>query len=212
MKKPVIIIGGGGHARVLLDALRLNDISILGFTDPNTASSSFSVLGVPFLGGDTSILQFNPMEVELVNAVGSVGSTELRKQIYLKFRSKGYSFATVIHPSAIISQDTSLSDGVQVMAGAIIQAGCRVGSNTIINTRASVDHDCILSDHVHVAPGAILSGNVQLCKGVHVGCGATIIQQICVNENSIVGAGAVVLRDVDANRTVIGIPAKEVLT
>ncbi|HEX3032888.1 MAG TPA: NeuD/PglB/VioB family sugar acetyltransferase, partial [Bacillota bacterium] len=134
----------------------------------------------------------------------------LRSKLFDKFKADGYSFASVIHPSAIIGYDVELGEGVQILAGAIIQPGSRVGANTIINTKASLDHDCIIGAQVHVAPGVTMSGNVRIADGVHIGTGAVLIQGISVGRNSLVGAGAVVIRDVTAESTVVGVPAKEV--
>jgi sugar O-acyltransferase (sialic acid O-acetyltransferase NeuD family) len=210
MKLPVIVIGGGGHSLVLIDILCLLSYEILGFTDPNEQLQSKRILGVQYLGNDDVIYKYAPTEIRLVNAIGSVASTKLRCEIFQNFQAKGYSFSTVVHPSAIVSKDSLLSEGVQIMAGAIIQPGCQLGLNTLINTKASVDHACSIGAHVHIAPGVTLSGGVYIEDNVHVGTGATVIQQIHIGNNSVVGAGAVVLKNVRAKSTVYGIPAKEV--
>lgn len=210
MSLPVIIVGSGGHSRVLIDALLLQSIKIIGFTDSDTRITAKIIQGIHYLGDDLVIEKYLASDIQLVNGVGSIGSALQRKQIYDRFKEKGYSFASVIHPSAIISRETELDEGVQIMAGAIIQAGCRIGKNTIINTKASVDHDCVIDKHVHIAPGATLSGGVNIEECVHIGTGAIIIQRRNVFRHSIVGAGAVVVKDVPANCTVYGVPAKEV--
>lgn len=210
MTLPVIVIGGGGHSRVLIDSLLRQSHKVLGFTDiePQVQLSSFR--GIPCLGNDGIINNYAPSEIGLVNGMGSIGSVDLRKRIYETFIAKGYSFPSIIHPSAIIASDVIFGEGVQVMAGAIIQTSCRIGNNTIINTRASVDHDCVIGANVHIAPGVTLSGGITVGDSVHIGCGATIIQQVNLHESSIIGAGAVVLNDVPAHRTYVGVPAKEV--
>lgn len=212
MTLPVIVIGGGGHSRVLIDSLLMQSNVILGFTDIDVQFQASSFHGVHYLGDDDIINNYAPSEILLVNALGSIGSTKMRARIYETFKSKGYSFASVIHPSAIISSDVTLGEGVQVMAGTIIQTGSQIGDNTIINTRSSVDHDCVIGSHVHVAPGVTLSGGIRVGSGVHIGSGATVIQQVSLDEFSIIGAGAVVLKDVPAHRTYVGVPAKEVQT
>ncbi|MBP2636933.1 MAG: hypothetical protein H6Q72_2840 [Firmicutes bacterium] len=207
MKLPTIVVGGGGHAKVLIDILQLTTEQLLGFTD--IRSDNKMVLGVLRMGDDTIISSYSPNEIQLVNGIGSVGCADLRRQLFEKFKQRGFAFKTLQHPRAIISREIVLGEGAQIMAGAVIQPGCIIGSNTIINTRAAIDHDCSLENHVHIAPGAVLSGGVHIGEGAHIGAGATIIQGVNVGRNSIVGAGAVVTRDVPSGVTVVGIPAKE---
>jgi len=208
MRPPIIVIGGGGHAKVLIDALRLQSPNLLGYTDPALSMQDYQ--GVCHLGDDHIIEKYLPSEILLVNAIGSISWTSLRRQIFEKFKKMGYSFASVIHPSSVISPGASLSEGVQVMAGAIVQTGCHVGINTIINTRVSLDHDCMVGSHVHIAPGVTLSGGVHIEDDVHIGTGTTVIQQIRIHNKSVIGAGSLVIRNVPAHRTVYGVPAKEV--
>jgi UDP-perosamine 4-acetyltransferase len=204
---PIIVVGGSGHAKVLVSTLLLEHHEVLGFVDPD--HSLPPILGVHRLGDDNEVFRHAPDRIRLVNGVGSGRSTELRKSVYARFREKQYLFDVVIHPSASIAPDVQAGDGLQVMAGAVVQTGVRLGENVIINTGAIVDHDCVVGDHAHVAPGATLSGCVHLDHGVHVGTGASIIQGIRVGAGSTVGAGAVVLHDVPAGVTVVGVPAKE---
>jgi UDP-perosamine 4-acetyltransferase len=209
MNRPVIILGSGGHARVLLDTLLLQPVEVIGLADP-CLSRGGKLLGVNILGGDEAVLGYSPDEVELVNGLGSIGDTAPRKFLYEKFKEKGYCFARVIHPSAVIAGDLRLGEGVQIMAGVVIQPGSSIGSNAIINTRASVDHDCVVGDHAHLAPGVTLSGGVRVGNEAHLGTGAVVIQGIRIGERSTVGAGAVVIRDIPGEMTVIGIPARVV--
>jgi sugar O-acyltransferase (sialic acid O-acetyltransferase NeuD family) len=206
---PIIVVGGSGHAKVLVSTLLLEHRAVLGFVDPD--SSLPPILGVRRLGDDEELFRHGPDRIRLVNGVGSGHSTELRRSVYARFREKLYVFDAVIHPSASIAPDVQAGDGLQVMAGAIVQTGVRLGENVILNTGAIIDHDCVVGDHVHVAPGVTLSGCVQLDHGAHIGTGASIIQGIRVGAGSTVGAGAVVLHDVPPGTTVVGIPAKELL-
>ncbi|VBB05533.1 Hypothetical protein LUCI_0743 [Lucifera butyrica] len=210
MNKPVIILGAGGHARVLIDMLRLRSVEIIGVTDADPAKKGTLIAGLPMLGTDQVIANYQPEEVRLVNGLGSVGLPTLRRQIFTDFKRKGYSFLNVIHPSAVLAADIALEEGVQVMAGAVVQPGCRIGANTILNTGAIVDHDCRIGAHVHVAPGVTLSGGVRVGDAVHIGTGAIIIQGIDIGHNSLIAAGAVVVKNVSANVKVAGMPAREV--
>jgi sugar O-acyltransferase (sialic acid O-acetyltransferase NeuD family) len=200
----IIVLGGGGHASVLIATLLILNYPVLGFVDP--AASRRSIFGVKHLGDD-SVLH-NPRNIKLANGVGSVGSKSLRYHLFRKFRARGFRFISVAHPSAIVASDVRLGEGAQVMAGAVIQPGSRIGANCIINTGAIIDHDCRILAHAHIAPGATLSGKVRIAVGAHIGIGASVIQAIHIGAWSIVGAGAAVIRDVPGSVTAVGVPAR----
>jgi UDP-perosamine 4-acetyltransferase len=203
--RSLVVIGGGGHAKVLIEALLSLGVSVSGYTDLEKGDP---IQGVCYWGTDDQILRHNADKIQLVNGVGMVKSSQRRADIFRRFKQLGYSFATVIHNSAVIARGVELGEGVQIMAGAIVQPGCNIGANSIINTRAAVDHDAHIGENVHIAPGATLSGGVVVEDGAHVGTGATIIQNIRIGANSTVGAGAVVIKNIPPNVTVIGVPAR----
>lgn len=208
MTRPVIVIGAGGHAKVLIDAMLLMNLTIIGIVDADDNKLGERIFDIPILGGDLYIKKFAAEEIDLVNAIGSVAIPDLRKRIYVKFKELGYSFRTVVHPEAVISPYAILGEGVQAMAGAVIQAGCEVGCNSIINTRSALDHDCQIGRHVHIAPGVTLSGSVSVGDRTHIGTGATIIQGRKIGKGAIVGAGAVVVNHIGDGMKVMGIPAR----
>lgn len=202
MTKPVIVLGGGGHAKVLIDILRRLNCQLLGIADPNLSVGSV-LHGLNVLGGDRVVFDYSEKEVELVNGLGSLpGDKGLRASLFNTFNVKGYQFKTLVDPTAFIAADVELSDGVQVMAGVIIQAGTEIAKNTIVNSGAIVEHDCRIGQHVHIAPGAVLSGTVNVSDYVHIGTGANIIQGISIGSNSIIGAGSVVTQDIACNQIV----------
>jgi sugar O-acyltransferase (sialic acid O-acetyltransferase NeuD family) len=202
MTLPVVIVGAGGHARVLIDALRIAGRQILGVVDPKLLVGA-GPFGLKVLGGDDAIDQYRPDQIELVNGVGGIGSTERRHDVYRRFSARGFRFADVVHRSAVVSEFSELGEGVHVMAGCVIQCGTAIGANTIVNTRASVDHDCKIGQSVHIAPGATLSGAVTVGDGTHIGTGACVIQGISIGRDCLVAAGAVVYRDLaDGKRLV----------
>ncbi|MCM3590175.1 acetyltransferase [Brevibacillus borstelensis] len=205
--KKIIVLGGGGHARVLIEMLLLLKMDVIGFTDKN---QSQEISGVPYIGQDDVILSYQPTEIFLINGIGSVGDQLKRKQLFLYFKSRGYSFASVVHPSAVISSSAILGEGIQVMAGAVLQTGVRIGDNCIINTRASIDHDSQIGCHVHIAPGATLSGGVQVAAEAHIGAGSVVIQNIRIGTKCIVGAGAVVVKNIPDLVRVAGVPARPI--
>ena len=202
MELPIIILGGGGHAKVVIYTLLLQNRQVLGYCDLEAKGKP--VLGVARLGGEEMISRFAPESVRLANGIGS----PVRRAVYEKFVAQGYSFEQVIHPSAVVATDVHLASGVQIMAGAVVHPGTCIGIDTIINTAASVDHDCVLGSHVHVAPGAVLCGHVRVGDEAQIGASATIIQGKSVGAGSVIGAGALVLANIPSKVTAVGVPAR----
>ncbi len=206
--RPIIVIGAGEHARVLIDVLRLLDREVLYVTDFNVERHGQTVSGVQVAGGDELVLEHDPESIHLVNGVGSIQIPSARRDVYKRFSEVGYHFTRIIHPSAIIAQDVTIGSGAQVMAGAVVQTNATLEENTLINTRSSIDHDCVIGAHTHIAPGVTLSGNVRIGKSSHIGTGATVIQAVEIGDNVVVGAGAVVVRDLADGVKAVGVPAK----
>ena len=205
MSKPIILVGLGGHAGVLLDLIHLLGLEVIGGTDlePNAK------LGIVYLGGDHAIERHRAETVRLVNCLGSNRNPLPRKRLYERFKELGYSFATLVHPKAVIAKTAVLEEGVQVMAGTIVQPYAQIGRNTILNTRSSVDHDCLIGEHCHIAPGVSLSGNVTLGDCSHVGTGASVIQGVRLGPECLVAAGACVTRSYPESGTKLyGVPAR----
>ncbi len=207
MAKPVIIIGAGGHAKVLFDCLQLLNVDVVGALDKAPCSEG-GTDALPIIGDDSAISAYSCDAVELVNGIGSVRDTSLRRDIFHKFKYLGYVFRTVIHPAATIARNCFIGEGVQVMAGAVINTGTSIEADAIVNTGAVIDHECRIGKHVHIAPGVTISGGVKVGDGSHIGTGATLIQGVIVGERAIIGAGAVVISDIAAESKVVGVPAK----
>lgn len=206
MSRAVIIVGFGGHARVLLDAMLCSNMNVLGFVDRENDCSSKKIR---FLGDDDVLLSnFPPDEIYLVNGLGGVANMKQHEDIFNRFKRHGYKFSSVIHPSAIVADDVVLGEGCQIMAGAVLQTGVQCGKNVIVNTRAGIDHDCSIASHTHISVGATLSGSVRVGEKSYIGAGATVIQGVEIGNNSIIAAGAVVINHVKAFDTVLGVPAR----
>ncbi|MCI5123081.1 MAG: acetyltransferase [Candidatus Electrothrix sp. AR5] len=204
-----MILGGGGHAKVVLDTLRCMSYGVLGYLSLlETESDGFDI---KYLGNDEAIVNYKPSTVLLVNGVGSSGIPDKRTDVFTRFKKLGYHFLTVIHPSAVVASDVELGEGCQVMAGSVLQPGVYCGENVIINTRAGVDHDCRIGSHAHIAVGVTLSGNVRVGCLAHIGTASSVIQDVSVGKRSVVAAGAAVIRNVLAGETVAGIPARRIL-
>lgn len=208
LKKKIIILGAGGHAKVLADELLSQEIPVFGIISPNEKKGSEWFGGLKVLGDDSCVSRFLPEDILLVNGVGSIGVSAKRRDIYLNFKRAGFQFASVIHSSAVVSARTVLGEGVQVMAGAIVLAGSRLGDNVIVNTKASIDHDCDIAAHVHLAPGVTLSGGVKVGESSHLGTACSVIQNICIGESVTIAAGSVVTQNVSDGAMVMGVPGR----
>lgn len=205
----MILIGGGGHAKVLIDLIQEGgDYRITGILDPQLAVGE-QVKGIPVLGADSELSRLQEQGAQNVAiAVGSVKSNQLRKTLFEQCRSLGLNIPALVHRRSVLSADVTLSDGVQVMAGAIVQTDTTLGAGTVINTGTQVDHDCQIGKHVFLSPGVVLSGGVTVGDHAFVGAGAVVIQGVKIGENAVIAAGAVVVRDVADGALVKGVPAK----
>jgi sugar O-acyltransferase (sialic acid O-acetyltransferase NeuD family) len=210
--KPVIVLGAGGHARVLIDTLQLLDTDIMGITDPDKTLWGQTLMDVDILGSDEKIFDIHPERISLVNALGSTQSTKARQKLFETWQQRGYTFASVVHPKAVVARSVTLAEGVQVLAGAIINPQTTLGANSIVNTGAVLEHDCIIGEHVHLSPGVRIAGNVTIGQGTHVGIGSTVIQGLTIGKNCLIAAGAVVIHRVPDNAVVMGVPGKSVAT
>jgi len=203
----VIVIGGGGHAKVIIDIIQsMGKFEIVGFTDNDTTRTH--MCNVPYLGDDTILPDLFKQGVSCF-CIG-IGDNKIRKKLFDKTISIGLVPINAISTSAYVSPYAKLGRGIVIMPGAVVNSCAIVEDNVIINTLSGVDHDCIISSHSHIAPGASITGNVLVGEGAFVGSGSKVIPDIQIGEWSIVGAGAVVLSNVPANITVAGVPAKKI--
>lgn len=208
--RAVIVIGAGGHARVVADALLCSGDDVLGFTDADASLWGRTLLGLPVLGGDELLERHDARAVALVNGLGMIDarSATLRRRVQEGLTSRGWTFLAVHHPSAIVSPHARLASDVQVLAGAVVQTGASVGAGTIINTRAVIEHDVAVGDWSHVAPGAVVCGDVRIGGSTHVGAGATVRQGLSVGARCLIGIGAAVVSDQADDTCAVGVPAR----
>jgi sugar O-acyltransferase (sialic acid O-acetyltransferase NeuD family) len=204
MNKDLIIIGAGGHARVVASAAIAMGKNIRGFLDEEYKNLTDENLPACLLGGVTeaSIYAVN----DQVEFVIGVGNNKMRQQIAEKYHELPW--ATVVHPFSFVDPSVCIGAGTVIFAGSVIQPGVVLGRHVVINTQASVDHDGVLEDLVQLAPGVNLSGNVFCREGVFLGTGVKVIQGLTIGSWSVVGAGAVVIRDLAASGVYAGVPAR----
>ncbi len=206
MSKPIIMLGAGGHAKVLMEILEHNDCELMAIVSPEKPSWTPKTFSPTWLKSDEEVLDFSSNDYLLVNGLGSLpANNNKRADLHVFFKQQGYEFKTLIAKSAVVSRYSQLGEGVQVFPGSVVNQ-CTVSQFTIINSGAVVEHDVYIGENCHIAPRAVLCGDVVLGNQVHVGAGATIIQGVTVGNGAVIGAGSIVTKNVPACHTVY--PAK----
>jgi sugar O-acyltransferase (sialic acid O-acetyltransferase NeuD family) len=208
--KDIVVIGGGGHAKVVISILRkLNQFRVLGYTD---RKDNGALLEVPYLGDDSELteLTISRRTLGAVIGVGQLGLGQARCKLWERVSAAGLSFPVIISPSAIVNEGVELAEAAVVMDRAVINSGAVVGTGSIVNTGAIVEHDTVLSDWVHIAPGATISGGTRIGSRCTVGAGAVVIEGKTIAGDCIIGAGAVVTRDIVEAGVYVGCPARRI--
>ena len=207
--KPWVLLGAGGHASVVLALLRELRCDVVCVSDPALLAQSTSEWhGLPVCDDATVIAKYSPTHVFLANGVGFVQTPQPRQGVFDTYAQKGYFFPALVHPFSWVAPDVLVEEGVQIMAGAVVQAGTQLGTNTLVNTGARIDHDCHIGPHGHIACGAILCGAVHLGSHAFIGAGSVVIQGIQLGDHCTVGAGSVVLHSHGNLHRLVGSPAR----
>ena len=204
----VLILGAGGHAQVVADALlrrRIGgqDIEPIGYLDDDPLLLGKEYLGLPVLGAISRLTEFEHDAV-----IVALGENSTRRRVFRELGSRNVQFANAIHPSAILAPDVKLGVGIMVMAGVVVNTGTMIGDAVILNTSCSVDHHGVIGSHAHLAPGVHVGGDVTIGEGALLGVGASVSPGQRVGAWSIVGAGSCVLSDIPASVTAVGVPAR----
>jgi sugar O-acyltransferase (sialic acid O-acetyltransferase NeuD family) len=208
MRPGIVVIGGGEHARVVVEAIRAgtHTSELLGFVDPEACEETIRRLDLPRLGGEDALERHR-------GVLGVLGFAALetrgrREEAVRRLTPLLSGWAVAIHSAAWVSPTATVGEGTVIMAGAVVQTGARIGAHCVINTGAVVEHDAVLGEHVQLAPGATLGGAVSVGPSAYIGLGAAVRDHTSVGAGATVGMGAVVVRDVAAGARVVGVPAR----
>ena len=210
MTTKIIIIGAGGHGRVIADiidtintGIQSNQFTIVGYLDDDTGLEKSSVNLHRVIG---PLRKLSVIEHDAV--VIAIGDNTLRKRIFLNLLDQGEHIISIIHSSSIISNNVEVGQGVQIIGGVVINTESRIGQNSIINTSSSIDHNNWIGDHVHIAPGVHLGGDVFIGDDTFIGMGTIIAPRVKIGRGCTIGAGSVVLKNIAEGEFAYGTPAK----
>jgi sugar O-acyltransferase (sialic acid O-acetyltransferase NeuD family) len=205
-----VVLGGGGHAKVVIAVLKHSGHDVLGYTDERDRGA---ILSVPYLGDDAGlpgILRAHG-RCRAVVGVGKVDVSLRRLVLQAEVAALGFEFPVIVSRHAVVNEEVELGQGTVVLDGVVVNSGSKIGRACIVNTNSTVEHDCRIGDNVHVAPGATLSGGVTIGDHCLVGTGSSIVQGVSVCAGCLVGAGSAVVRDLKDPGTYVGIPARRTL-
>lgn len=202
--KPFLVIGAGGHAKVVIEAIRAMGEEVVGVLDASPAGSP--VLGAPVLGDDEKLPTLRS-EGFVYLALG-IGANALREKIGRRAKTLGFEMPPVVHPSALLSPSAKLGEGVVVMARAVIGTETFLNDMAIVNTGAVLDHDNVLGVAAHVAPGCALAGNVLVGDRALIGVGSAIRPGVRIGADATIGAGSAVVADIPDGGLFGGAPAR----
>jgi len=203
MNDRLLIIGAGGHGKVVADiAMKMNIWDKIAFLDDD--ESIKTCMAIDVIGKSEDALKYKDDSDLFV----AIGNNFTREKIQENLQTIGASIATLIHPSAILGTDVMINKGTAIMAGVVINCSSRIGKGCIINTAASLDHDCVIEDYAHLSPGVRLSGTVNIGKSTWLGIGSIVGNNIGIAFDCIIGAGAVVIKDITESGTYVGVPAR----
>ena len=206
--QPIVLVGGGGHCKAVIEVAKSQGLEILGVLD-HPEDKGKSVLFTTVIGEDSDIPNF-ARKAEFVVTVGFIKNPSTRIRLYETIKKAGCTLATIVASTAHVSQYASLGEGTVVMHHALVNADSRVGVNAIINNFANIEHDTEIGDHTHISTGAIVNGGCRIGKRCFIGSQTVIANGIIVCDDAIVGAGSVVVKDIIQPGTYAGNPARKI--
>ncbi|GGF98513.1 acetyltransferase [Paenibacillus abyssi] len=206
-KTPLLIVGAGGHGRVVRDLLQTTKSYWLALVADDKLSHTELRDGV-YYGPVALMRDLIANETDAAAAVIGIGDNRIRREMSIRLELPDKRYAALIHPEASVAKDAVIGHGAVVMAGAIVNTGAVIGPHAIVNSGAVVEHDCTVGAFAHISPRVALAGGVRVMEGAHVGIGACVIQGISIGRWSILGAGAAAIADVPDGVTAVGVPAR----
>jgi sugar O-acyltransferase (sialic acid O-acetyltransferase NeuD family) len=209
MKKPVLVLGAGGHAKILIDIIGLSEEYYLEAVIGREDEPLDTILGYTVKKGDKHLKEYLAKGVSsLAIGIGGYSDNHKRTEIFIQCRELGFEIINLIHPSAIVSESARLGVGVVIFAGAVINPEVIIGNNVIIATGSTIDHETVIEDNVLVSAGVTVGARDTVKEGSLLALGAKVISRVTIGRNALVAAGAVVVNNVPDNAAVYGIPAK----
>jgi len=207
----VILLGGGGHAKCVIGAMRLGGKYAPHCVLDLKERVGERVLGVKINGSDADLPSYYRQGIKLCFvALGSTGDPTRRIALWKLALKAGFDFPSIIHPSVVVSPHASMGRGVYIGPGAIVNAGAVIGEGSIINSGAIVEHDCRIGAFAHIAPGGVLSGGVIVGDRAHLGTGCSVTHGVSIGADSIIGVGSAVVKDIPARSVCVGNPARKI--
>lgn len=205
MKDRLLIIGAGGHGKVVADiALKMDRWDYIAFLDDNDDIKTS--MGIEVIGKSADMYRY----IKDYDIFVAIGNNETRKVIQEKLEVEGASIPVLIHPDAIIGEKVEINAGTVVMAGVVVNCCTIIGKGCIINTGATIDHDNLIEDYVHISPGVHTAGAVRIGKGTWLGIGSIVSNNIKITSDCTIGAGSVVVKDIDKSGNYVGVPARRI--
>lgn len=207
--RDLIIIGGGGHARVVIEAARSVPAQwrVLGFVDPAPCHETQTRLNIPRLGGDEALALYP--DAVIVLGLGNVDVNTRRQKIVAKLAAPSARWATIAHGAAYVSPTAAIGHGSVIMAGAAVNSGARIGDHCIVNSNAVIEHDVTIGAFVHASPASAVAGGATIGGDTYIGMGALVRDHITLGRGCLIGMGAVVTTSFGDGVTLVGLPAKE---
>ena len=211
MKDKIVIIGGGGHAKVLISIIKkINAYEIIGYCD---IKNNGNILGIKYIGNDNGLEKIIS-KYPKCSAIIGIGKTntknDIRKNVFDNLTKLGFNIQTIISPDSLVNEETKIDKGTVVFDSVTINSGTIIGYNCIINTGAVIEHDCIIGNNVFIGPNATINGKVTIESNSFIGSNSTIIQNVSICSNSLVGAGSVVINSIYKPGVYVGNPVRKI--
>jgi sugar O-acyltransferase (sialic acid O-acetyltransferase NeuD family) len=207
MKQNLILLGGGGHCKSIIDVAESAGFNILGILDlPENVGKS--ICGIEIIGTDDEIIKYID-KAQFIVSVGYIDNNSLRFKLYNQVKQLGGTFATIVASTAHVSKHAKIGEGTAVMHQACVNADATVGNNCIINTFANIEHEVQMGDHVHISTGAMINGGCIIEQSVFIGSQSAVKQGVHIAANVYVGASSFVNRDIHESGIYVGIPVRK---